>query len=188
MNSSKAGSTERAVALASVAALLFLTLLPARATAQAASDSAARAPAPTADSAAVGYGDSASRAGVDTSRGAAPADSTRRGGRDSVPAPSVAPPAPVPTDSVLSDACSFARPGTVAPGLLVVVFRDEATAEERSAAVTEAGGVSAGTAPMGGEYVRASANTSSRDVADQLVLNPAVASVSERSCPVTGRQ
>jgi hypothetical protein len=36
--------------------------------------------------------------------------------------------------------------------------------------------------------VRASATASARDVADQLVLNPAVASVSERSCPEAGRQ
>jgi hypothetical protein len=187
--------SDRAAALRSAAALLFLALLPSRAGAQVTSDSAGRTAVPTADSTAVGYGDSVSRAGVDTSRGALPADSTsthrdstRQGARESVSASSAAPTAPVPADSVLSVACSSARPGTIAPGLLLVVFRGEATTEERSAAVTEAGGVSAGAAPVGGEYVRASATASSRDVADRLVLNPAVASISERSCPTASRQ
>ena len=190
MSLSNPVSPARAASLASLAALLVLASLPTRLPAQVASESAGRAGPPTADSTTAGYGDSARQPGVDTSRTPPAADSTNRTARDSTSpassAASVLPTPSMPVDSVLSGACSSARPGTVAPGLLLVVFRDEATAEERSAAVTEAGGASAGMAPMGGEYVRATA--SARDVADQLVLNPAVASVSERSCPVAGQQ
>jgi hypothetical protein len=168
------------------AALLCLTLLPIPATAQVATDSAKRSATPAPDSQAVGYGDSTRQSGVDTSRIPPAADSARLGGRDSASA-SAAPAAPIPVDSVLSSACSSVRAGTVAPGLVLIVFRDGATSEERSAAVAGAGGTSAGTAPTGGEYVRAAESASARDLADQLVLNPAVASVSERSCPVTGR-
>jgi hypothetical protein len=173
-------------ALAGAAALLFLALLPIRATAQVATDSAKRPGTPVADSQPLGYGDSTRQSGVDTSRTPPAADSARQGGRDSASA-SAAPAAPIPMDSVLSSACSSSRAGTVAPGLVLVVFRDGATSEERSAAVTAAGGISAGTASAGGEYVRAAGSASARDLADQLALDPAVASVSERSCPVMGR-
>ena len=172
-------------ALAGVAAFASLILLPIQATAQVAADTARRAGTPASDSAAVGYGDSSRQSGVDTGRTAPAADSVRQGARDSASARAApaAPAAPIPVDSVLASACSSNRAGTVAPGLLLVVFRDDATSEERSAAVTAAGGTSAGAASMGGEYVRAPATGSARDLADQLVLNPAVASVSERSCP-----
>src|SRR5205814_8593087 len=77
--------------------------------------------------------------------------------------------AALPTDSVLSGSCASARVGTVAPGILLVLFRDSATEKERASAVTGAGGVGAGTAPTGGEYVRVASDTiSSRDLADQL--------------------
>jgi hypothetical protein len=173
-----------------VVAALLLILVPGGISAQVAGDTASRSGTAGADSSAAGYGNSGSQSGVDTSRSVPAADSARTGParHDSLP-PSGASSAPaIPADTVLSGACSYARAGTVAPGLLVVVFRDEATAEERSAALTEAGGSAAGTAPTGGEYVRASAEASSRDVADRLVLNPAVASVSERSCPAAARQ
>lgn len=164
------------------AAFTFLSLLPARATAQVPADSAGRPGTPALDSSAAGYGDSSRQAGVDTPRSGPPADSARQGSRDSTSA-AKPPAAPAPVDSVLSSACSSTRGGAVAPGLLLVVFRDGTTDKERSAAVTAAGGASAGAAPMGGEYVRPDTAGSARDLADQLVLNPAVASVSERSCP-----
>jgi hypothetical protein len=76
------------------------------------------------------------------------------------------------------------RAGTVAPGLLLVLFRDSATQKDRSTAVTGAGGAMAGGAPGGGQYVRVASDTMSpRALADQLVQDPAVASVSERTCP-----
>ena len=94
------------------------------------------------------------------------------------------PQAGIPTDSVLSVTCRSIRGGTVAPGLLLVMFRDSATQKDRSVAVTQAGGAVVGEAPGGGQYVRlASDSISSRTLADQLVLDPAVASVSERTCP-----
>jgi hypothetical protein len=163
---------------------VLLTLMSSRGVAQATADSSGRARA--ADSAASGYGDSARRSGVDTSR-VKPAAEPLKGAK---PAPdSAAPVLPtaraVPTDTVLSSACSSARPGTLAPGLLLVLFRDSATEKERAAAMTTAGGVPAGRAPEGGDYVRPSSDTtSSRDLADRLVQDPAVAAISERTCPV----
>jgi hypothetical protein len=85
---------------------------------------------------------------------------------------------------VLTGACASARAGTVAPGILLVLFRDSATEKERASAVAVAGGVVAGSAPAGGDYVRVASDTiSSRDLADRLVQDPAVASISERTCP-----
>ena len=167
---------------AHVAALLALCSV--RGSAQAIADSAARAKT-AADSTAAGYGDSTKQGGVDTSQGKQGADSAAK--TPKAPADSAnAQPAgtPLPTDSVLSGACASARAGTVAPGILLVLFRDSATEKERAAAVTSAGGAGAGTAPTGGEYVRAASDTiSSRDLADRLVQDPAVASISERTCP-----
>jgi hypothetical protein len=65
----------------------------------------------------------------------------------------------------------------------VVTFREDASPKDRLAAVSSAGGSLAGSASSGGEYVRASDTVSTRDLADRLALAPAVASVSERSCP-----
>jgi hypothetical protein len=170
--------------IATQVAVLF-ALISSRSAAQAATDSALRAKA--ADSAAAGYGDRAKQSGVDTSQGKPAADSVK-GLSPTADSTAMLQPAAqaAPADSVLSTACSAARPGALAPGLLLVLFRDSATQKERSAAFTTAGGVSAGQAPGGGDYVRPSADTiSSRDLADRLVQDPAVASISERTCPTT---
>jgi hypothetical protein len=172
--------------LARVAAhvVALVALVSARGAAQATADSATRAKAAP-DSTAAGYGDSTKQGGVDTSQGKPAADSAKSGKApaDSASAPPAAA-AALPADSVLSSACASARAGTVAPGILLVLFRDSATEKERAAAVTGAGGVAAGTAPSGGDYVRvASDSIPSRDVADRLVQDPAVASISERTCP-----
>jgi len=159
---------------------VLLALMSTHGAAQATTDSAK-----VADSAAAGYGDSARQSGVDTLQGKPAADSGKaNSGADSSATKQAAPPA-APADSVLSDACSASRPGTLAPGLLLVLFRDSATEKQRSAAVTSAGGMFAGRAQGGGDYVRPSADTvSSRDLADRLVQDAAIASISERTCPV----
>lgn len=146
-----------------VAALLMAcsTTLARGASAQAAADTAARAPAKP-DTAAAGYGDS-TRTGIDTAA--------------RVPAP------PVAVDTVLSSACGSVPAGAVAPGLLIVVFRSEATTKERADALSQVGGASAGSAPNGGEYVRLADTVPARGAADQLILNPAVATVAEKGCP-----
>jgi hypothetical protein len=153
-------------------------------TPKAAPDSAGM-PKAAPDSAPSGYGDSTKQAGVDTSRGK-PADSSSRAAqtpRDSGAAQPAAAPA-LAQDSVLAGACASARGGSVAPGILLVLFRDSATEKERAAAVTGAGGVAAGSAPGGGEYIRVAADSiTSRDLADRMVLDPAVATISERRCP-----
>jgi hypothetical protein len=162
---------------------LLLALIPSRGYAQVAADSATRAK--PADSTVAGSGYSAGQAGVDTSQTKAAAGSvakTAKAAGDSAP-PQPAAPA-LPADSVLSEVCSGSRPGTVAPGILVVLFRDSVTPKERDSAVAAAGGVLAGTAPTGGQYVKPAADTlSSRELADRLVQDAAVASISERSCP-----
>jgi len=151
---------------------LLLTLIPVRAQAQVTADSAARS---TPDSAATGSGYTGGQAGIDTSQGKPAADSAAKAAKvpgDSAPAQPATP--TLRADSVLTGACSGSRPGTVAPGILLVLFRDSATQKERDSAVTVAGGVVAGAAPTGGHYVRPAADSiSSRDLAD-------------RSCP-TGR-
>jgi hypothetical protein len=165
---------------------VLLTLMSTQGAAQATTDSTK-----VADPAAAGYGDSARQSGVDTLQGEAAAqgkpaaDSGKANpGADSYATKQAAPPA-APADSVLSGACSASRPGTLAPGLLLVLFRDSATEKQRSAAVTSAGGMFAGRAQGGGDYVRPSADTvSSRDLADRLVQDAAIASISERTCPV----
>jgi hypothetical protein len=134
------------------------------------------------DSSAAGYGASNRQPGVDTSRAALPADSSR--GPASKYATAPLPQAGIPSDSVLSVTCRSMRAGSVAPGLLLVLFRDSTTAKDRTAAVGRAGGATAGEAPGGGQYVRLATDTiSARTLADQLVQDPAVASVSERTCP-----
>jgi hypothetical protein len=165
---------------------LLLALIPVRGLAQVTADSTARAK--PADSTVAGSGYNAGQPGVDTSRGKAAVDSapkTPKAPADSAPVQPATP--ALPADSVLTDACSATRPGTVAPGILLVLFRDSAAQRERDSAVTAAGGVVVGTAPTGGQYVKPSTDTlSSRDLADRLVQDAAVASISERSCP-TGR-
>lgn len=159
-----------------LAALLVALAAPCRAQTP---DSAAQAR--DSSKATAGYGDSVSQQGVDTTRPGSAADSGAKARGDS----GGSAPAPVaPADSVLGSSCAGARPGSLAAGLLVVQFRTDAEASERQAALKEAGGAVAGLSPDGGQYVRAaSESTSTRDVANLLALNPAVASVSERSCP-----
>jgi hypothetical protein len=188
----------KARGLAGMAAVLMpLLSIPVRA--QTVADSSEHAPRPAQPSAA-GYGDTLRATGVDTSRGTSPTDtsraapaadtsraapardSSRRSSPDSTGAS--LPQAGIPTDSVLSVTCRSIRGGTVAPGLLLVLFRDSATQKDRSAAVTRAGGGIVGEAPGGGAYVRVASDTmSARTLADQLVLDSAVATVSERTCP-----
>jgi hypothetical protein len=167
---------------ANIAALLVLVSV--RGAAQATTDSAAP-PKAAPDSAAAGYGDSTKQAGVDTLQGKL-ADSSTKAAKapgDSGAAESAAGPA-LPADSVLAGACASARGGTVAPGILLVLFRDSATEKERATAVTGAGGVAAGSAPGGGEYIRVAADSiTSRDLADRIIQDPAVATISERTCP-----
>jgi hypothetical protein len=163
----------------------LLALCSVRGAAQATADSAARAKA-AADSTVAGYGDSTKQGGVDTSQGKQGADSAAKAPKAPADSATARPPAAaaLPTDSVLSGSCASARAGTVAPGILLVLFRDSATEKERASAVTAAGGVVAGSAPGGGDYVRVASDTiSSRDLADRLVQDPAVASISERTCP-----
>jgi hypothetical protein len=165
---------------------LVLALMPVRGEAQATADSTPRAKPP--DSTAAGSGYNAGQAGVDTSQGKAAADSATKTSKTLGDSAAVQPTTPaLPGDSVLTGACSGSRPGTVAPGILLVLFRDSATQKERDSAVTAAGGVVAGTAPSGGQYVKPSSDTvSSRDLADRLVQDATIATISERSCP-TGR-
>jgi hypothetical protein len=180
-------------------AVILLALLSVPAAAQTSADSTSRVK-PAADTSVAAYGDTAKQSGVDTARGARAPDSAAKAGPDSaskarpdsasksapdssVPAGASATAAP-PADSVLSGACTSLRTGAVAPGLLLVLFRDSATEKERALAVTGAGGATAGAAPGGGEYVRVSSDSiSSRDLADRLVQDPSVASISERTCP-----
>jgi hypothetical protein len=163
----------------------LLALISSRGAAQGTADSASSSK--VTDSTASGYGDTARQAGVDTLRAKSGPDSLKAASSRGESSDSMRPAAAaVPADTVLSGACSSARPGTPAPGLLLVLFRDAATQKDRFTAVATAGGVRAGTAPGGGDYVRPSADTiSSRDLADRLVQDPAVASISERTCPTT---
>jgi hypothetical protein len=174
--------SHRAASIVPMVALI-LPLLAVRLDAQATPDSSKVAPART-DTSAAGYGDSTRQPGVDTSHVAPtpPADTAGKARSDSASA--ALPQAGIPSDSVLSVTCRAMRAGSVAPGLLLVLFRDSATQKDRSSAVTRAGGAIAGEAPGGGEYVRLASDTmSSRTLADQLVLDAAVASVAERTCP-----
>jgi len=169
----RAGGT---IVVAAVA-LSVATRLHAQTTADSGKGTAARS-----DTSAAGYGDSSRQPGVDTSRATPSPDTARRAASDS--ASSALPQPGIPSDSVLSVTCRSMRAGSVAPGLLLVLFRDSTTQKDRSAAVTRAGGAVAGEAPGGGQYVRlASDSMSARTLADQLVLDPAVASVAERTCP-----
>lgn len=181
-------SSERTITLLRMVAWLALSIPSAPIAAQVTRDSSGRASAPAADSTAAAYGDSVSKVGVDTSHNAQAADTIRPILRDSVSPASASTTPSIPVDTVLSAACPSGQPGTLASGLLLVVFRDEVTTEDRLTAVREAGGSPVGPAPVGGEYVRAQGTASARDIADQLALNPVVASVSERSCPSAGRR
>lgn len=165
-----------------VMAVVVLPLMATPVDAQSTADSTRGTAAPR-DSSAAGYGDSSRLAGVDTARGTPPADTARRTSSDSTSFS--LPQSGIPADSVLSVTCRSMRAGSVAPGLLLVLFRDSATVKDRSAAVARAGGAVVSEAPGGGEYIRlASDSMSSRTLADQLVLDPAVATVSERTCPL----
>jgi murein DD-endopeptidase MepM/ murein hydrolase activator NlpD len=115
--------------IAALAAAL-LVVVSAPGVAQTSADSAPRARAP-ADSSVAGYGDRARQPGVDTSRSRPAADSALKAPAESSGTSSAPAPRGVPADSVLSSACTSMRPGGVAPGLLLVLFRDSADEKER---------------------------------------------------------
>ena len=115
-------------------------------------------------------------------------DTARSGGAgDSIkPAAAVT---PLPTDSILSTACSgSAGSTTTAPDLLVVTFTPESGRAERAAAAKSVRGKLLGqvpsepgayylSVPSGGQEYRL------RAAADQLVLQPQVRQVGTRACP-----
>lgn len=129
---------------------------------------------------------------ADTGRGsgrAAPStsDSLRRDASRARPDTSSAPPAP--GDSILQRACGDPGASPVARDLLVVVFRPDAGARERAAAVRSVKGKLLG--PVGAEpgayYVRVPAGGQEfrlRSAADELAQLAAVQQVGSRACPI----
>jgi hypothetical protein len=132
----------------------------------------------------------------------APGDSTARPGdstgtrppTDSSPGAASAPnPAavaiPAPVDSVLASACAGASAGSIAPGLLTVVFKPDATEREREAAAREVGGLLAGTDASGETYVKLGTEADPLSiVADRLIRQPPVMQVSVAGCPRVGNR
>jgi hypothetical protein len=153
------------------ALLAGLLSLPATAGAQTAADSAASAatgvyPAPP-------VAPDTGRSAGDTARAQSPAPSGPL-------VVNVAPP-----DTILIAACAGAPPGSMAEGILAVVFRNGSTDREKAAAAKLVGGVLAGPAPgTGEEYVRLTADAPPATVAaDRLILQDAVTRVSPAPCP-----
>jgi hypothetical protein len=110
-----------------------------------------------------------------------------RGAVDSIKPAAAA--APLPSDSILSSACtSSASPTSTAPDLLVVIFTPETGSSDRVAAVKSVKGRLLGQVvsepgayylwvPAGGQEYRL------RVAADQLIRSPAVRQVGSRACP-----
>jgi hypothetical protein len=125
-----------------------------------------------------------SGAGADTARGAAGATRDSAGGAARAGQNAASPPPPAKVDSAVSASCEGLRPGERAPGLLLVIFRSGIAEAERKAVVARVGGTMSGTASSGEVYVRLSPTSGlGRSAADSLALDPAVAQVSEKSCP-----
>jgi hypothetical protein len=147
-----------------------------------------RSASPVADTTAGRSGDSvAARQRGDsgtTGNAGRPADSIA----DSASAPDPAAVSiPTPSDSVLASACAGASAGSIAPGLLTVVFTPDATEREREAAAREVGGLLAGTDAAGETYVRLEPEADPLSiVADRLIRQPPVMQVSVAGCPRVG--
>ncbi len=118
------------------------------------------------------------------------APDTGRSGGQTARADSAAPGAPLvvnvaPPDTILMSACAGAPPGSMAEGILAVVFRSGSTDREQVAAAKTVGGVLAGPAAgTGEEYVRLTADAPPVTVAaDRLIRQDAVTRVSPAPCP-----
>jgi hypothetical protein len=90
-----------------------------------------------------------------------------------------------PPDTTLMRACEGAPAGSLAPGLLAVVFRAGTSGPEKVAAAKTVGGTLAGPTAAGGEeYVRLSADAPALTVvADRLIRADPVTRVSPAPCP-----
>ncbi|HET6579207.1 MAG TPA: hypothetical protein VFG66_12850 [Gemmatimonadales bacterium] len=90
-----------------------------------------------------------------------------------------------PPDTTLMRACAGAPAGSLAPGLLAVVFRAGTSGPEKVAAAKAVGGTLAGPTAAGGEeYVRLSADAPALTVvADRLIRADPVTRVSPAPCP-----
>jgi hypothetical protein len=163
-----AASSPGRLAAAMLAGLLSLPA--ATATAQTAADSAASA-----------------ATGVYPAPPVAP--DTGRSASDTARADSAAPSGPLvvnvaPPDTILIAACAGTPPGSTAEGILAVVFRGGSTDREKVAAAKTVGGVLAGPAAGGEEYVRLTPDAPPLTVAaDRLIRLDAVTRVSPAPCP-----
>jgi hypothetical protein len=94
---------------------------------------------------------------------------------------------PTPVDSVLSAACSDPGAGTIAQGLLVVLFAPEAGSRERAAAARSVRGKLLSSPEPGVYYIRlrpGGGEAGLRAAADELSRMPDVRQVGSRSCPM----
>ena len=141
------------------------------------------------------------QAGTDSLSRTVPADAPYPADRagpavDSAAADSTPPPLPTPAavgaatgaaasaDTTLKKACVGAAPGTLAPGLLAVVFQTGTTREQAIAAAKSVGGTIAGMSDMGEVYVQVPASTGPLPVvADQLIRADPVTRVAPMPCP-----
>lgn len=128
----------------------------------------------------------ASRLGLAAAQAPVPARDTAARADSAARAP-VASPVVVdlgPSDTVLARACSGEPGGGEAPGLLAVIFRAGTPDRERAAAAKSVGGTLAGPNGYGEEYVRLPDGAGPLPaVADRLIRQAAVTSVSPAPCP-----
>jgi hypothetical protein len=89
-----------------------------------------------------------------------------------------------PADTTLKKVCSGVAPGSLAPGLLVVVFSAGTTREAAQAAVKTIGGTIAGMSDKGEVYVQVPPSAGPLPtVADQLIRQDPVSQVAPAPCP-----
>jgi hypothetical protein len=89
-----------------------------------------------------------------------------------------------PADTTLARACAGATAGSMAPGLLTVVFRPGTPDKERAAAARAVGGTLGGPTEYGEEYVRVPSDAGPLAVvADRLIRQDPVTRVSPAPCP-----
>ena len=125
--------------------------------------------------------------GRDTAGARGAVDSIKPGAVDSIKPAAAA--TPLPTDSILSTACSAsAGPTSTAPDLLVVIFTAETGSADRAAVAKSVKGRLLGQAVSepGAYYLWVPAEGQEhrlRAAADQLVRSPAVRQVGSRACP-----